>query len=184
MSDTPGWQDTDLSGVLIRRLQPHADDRGSLTELWRGTWTAGLLEPGVVQANLSRSRAGVLRGMHLHLRQTDVWVMMEGSATVALADLRSRSDTPTRRPPVLVVEVGPATALLIPPRVAHGLYAHQDVALLYLVSAEYDGADELGFRWDDQDADIRWPDADPIISERDRTAPSLTDLLDRLALHG
>lgn len=58
------------------------------------------------------------------------------------------------------------------------------LALLYLVSAEYDGGDELGFRWDDRDAAIPWPDADPIVSERDRTAQSLTDLLDRLFRSG
>lgn len=127
MTHAPGWQDTDLPGVLIRRLGPHADDRGSLTELWRETWTAGLIEPGVLQGNLSRSRAGVLRGMHLHLRQTDVWMIMEGSATVVLADLRSALVEPTNRPRVLVLEAQPQTALLIPPRVAHGLYARQDV---------------------------------------------------------
>src|SRR5687767_15711465 len=42
-------------------------------------------------------------------------------------------------------------AVLIPPGVAHGLLALQDVKLLYLVSSEYDGTDENGFAWNDVD---------------------------------
>ncbi len=58
--------------------------------------------------------------------------------------------------------------------------------MLYLVTNPYDGSDELGFAWDDPTAAVRWPAVDgtrdgrPIVSERDRTAPALADLVVRL----
>lgn len=180
MSHMPDWRETVLPGVLMLSLAPHADGRGSLTEVWRESWTAGLIDGGVRQANLSRSHAGVLRGMHLHLGQTDVWVLLDGRATVALADLRRMRAGGSDPPAAVVLDVRPGTALLIPPRIAHGLYAVQDLALLYLVSAEYNGEDESGFRWDDPAAAIPWPAFDPIVSVRDSTAQSLGSLLESL----
>ena len=50
----------------------------------------------------------------------------------------------------------------------------------------YDGSDELGFAWDDPLATVPWPavgetpDGRPILSERDRSNPSLSDLVERL----
>jgi dTDP-4-dehydrorhamnose 3,5-epimerase-like enzyme len=58
--------------------------------------------------------------------------------------------------------------------------------LLYLVTNEYDGSDELGFAWDDPAVGVPWPhleatpDGQPILSERDQTNPSLADLVRRL----
>jgi dTDP-4-dehydrorhamnose 3,5-epimerase len=69
------------------------------------------------------------------------------------------------------------TALLIPPGVAHGFCAVTDVALQYMVTAYYDGSDEHGFAWDDPDAAIRWPVAQPLLSDRDRSNPSLSAVL-------
>ncbi len=51
---------------------------------------------------------------------------------------------------------------------------------------EYDGSDELGFAWDDPAVAVPWPtdlptsDGRPILSERDRTNPTLAELLTRL----
>ena len=62
--------------------------------------------------------------------------------------------------------------------------------LIYLVTNEYDGSDELGFAWDDPTAAVPWPpvpatpDGRPILSERDRTNPTLPELVARLRTGG
>jgi dTDP-4-dehydrorhamnose 3,5-epimerase len=172
-----GWQETAIPGVLSRQAQVHADERGAFSEIWRESWTAGAVGGRFVQSNLSRSRAGVLRGMHFHLRQADLWVVVEGRALVATADLREGSPD---RVAVQTLPLEAGGAILIPERVAHGFLALTDLALVYLVTNEFDGTDELGFAWDDPKAAIPWPDRQPTVSQRDRSNPSLAEALARL----
>ena len=80
-----------LEGVLLVPLETHADDRGAFRELFRRSWIPGMRE--AVQLNLSRSRPGVLRGLHFHRRQADYWAVLEGEALVGLYDLRKDSPT-------------------------------------------------------------------------------------------
>lgn len=164
------WQPTGIAGVLRRHLEPIADSRGSFTELWRASLTAGLDEAPFVQSNLSRSRAGVLRGMHFHRRQSDLWLLIEGRALAATTDLRGDEVASQ------VVELAPGDALFIPRLVAHGFWAVEDTALLYLVTGEYDGSDEHGFAWNDPLAAIAWPAGEPIVSERDQQNPPLSEI--------
>jgi dTDP-4-dehydrorhamnose 3,5-epimerase-like enzyme len=70
--------------------------------------------------------------------------------------------------------------------VAHGFLALESLQLLYLVTNEYDGSDELGFAWNDPTIRVPWPlvratrDGRPIVSNRDASNPSLAELLARL----
>jgi dTDP-4-dehydrorhamnose 3,5-epimerase len=173
MHSVNGWHATALPGVLRRHLAPIADSRGSFTELWRSSLTAGLDDAPFVQANLSRSRAGVLRGMHFHRRQSDLWLLIEGRALAATTDLRGATVASQ------VVELAPGDALFIPRLVAHGFWALEDTTLEYLVTNEYDGTDEHGFAWNDPLAAIGWPAGEPILSERDLANPALPEVLAR-----
>ena len=75
----------------------------------------------MVQANLSRSRANVLRGLHVHRRQADYWCVLDGAARVGLYDLRGGS--PTEGVSSIVdLAADDARCLLIPAGVAHGFY--------------------------------------------------------------
>jgi dTDP-4-dehydrorhamnose 3,5-epimerase-like enzyme len=64
--------------------------------------------------------------------------------------------------------------------------ALEPVELVYLVTTEYDGQDERGFAWDDPLAAVPWPlpaptpDGRPILSDRDRSNPSLAELVSQL----
>ena len=188
-----------LSGVRYGAVQRHADSRGAFRELWRATTFPTLThddtgapadrEPRFVQANLSTSSAGVLRGLHYHRRQLDYWIVASGRAFVALVDVRpaERGDGPA------IVETRELPAddwVVIPTGVAHGFLAIEPLEMLYLVTNEYDGADELGFAWDDPAVDVPWPavagtpDGRPILSDRDRTNPSLAELVARLRTAG
>ena len=87
-----------IPGVTWGRLVRHEDSRGSFRELWRArafedmdaslTGAAPEAAPRFVQSNLSVSAQGVLRGLHLHRRQLDHWVVTSGHAFVALVDIR------------------------------------------------------------------------------------------------
>jgi dTDP-4-dehydrorhamnose 3,5-epimerase len=147
---------------------------------------AGRPEPAFTQANLSTSSAGVLRGLHLHRRQLDHWIVIEGRALVALVDVRPLMAGTAERPLVEVREVPVDSTVTIPAGVAHGFLALEPLELVYLVTNEFDGSDELGFAWDDPLAAIPWPavagtpDGRPILSDRDRSNPSLGELVARL----
>jgi dTDP-4-dehydrorhamnose 3,5-epimerase len=177
---TNTWQQTAIDGVMRRSTPRFEDERGAFSELWRNSLTSEIGEERFVQANLSRSRAGVLRGMHFHRHQVDLWVLLEGRALVATTDLRplfDRSADADGQPQSQLLTLEPGGALYIPRLVAHGFFAPEDMALVYLVSNEYDGSDELGFGWNDPAVGIAWPDAAPTLSERDRLNPPLAEAL-------
>jgi dTDP-4-dehydrorhamnose 3,5-epimerase len=181
-----------IPGVRYGAVQRFGDQRGSFRELWRASRqpsltadVTGAADARFVQANLSTSAAGVLRGLHYHRRQLDYWVVAAGLAFVALVDVRPAM---AGRGPVFVEtrELAADDSVVIPVGVAHGFLALEPLQLLYLVTNEYDGSDELGFAWDDPAVAVPWPaldataDGRPILSERDQTNPPLAGLLARL----
>ena len=184
-----------LPGVRYGAIQRHADPRGAFRELWRASAFPTLThaetgapegsEPRFVQANLSSSSAGVLRGLHYHQRQLDYWVVASGRAFVALVDVRAATDG-TGSAVVETRELAADEWVVIPAGVAHGFLALEPLEMLYLVTNEYDGADELGFAWDDPTVGVPWPavagtrDGRPILSDRDRSNPPLAELVARL----
>ena len=175
-----------LAGVRWGRLTAHSDARGSFREIWRRSTHPALDEPltgrpdaAFVQANLSTSAAGVLRGMHYHRRQLDHWVVLGGRAFVALVDVRAAA-AGRGGAAVETRELATDETVTIPTGVAHGFLALEPLQLLYLVTNEYDGTDELGFAWDDPAVGIDWPTVDgrtPILSDRDRRNPALRELV-------
>ena len=182
-----------IPGVAWGRVTRHGDLRGSFRELWRasafGTFDpdlAGRPEPAFAQVNLSTSSRDVLRGLHFHRRQLDHWVVVAGRALVALVDVRPLVAGTAERPLVEVREAPADTTVTIPAGVAHGFLALEPLELVYLVTNEFDGSDELGFAWDDPLAAVPWPaapgtaDGRPILSDRDRSNPSLLELVARL----
>ena len=191
MSDQPAALPSSLPGVHWSSIVRHGDSRGSFRELWQASagfdldprWT-GAGDARFVQANLSTSAAGVLRGLHYHRRQLDQWIVASGRALVALVDVRPA--VAGSGPAVVETrELAADSTVTIPIGVAHGFLALEPLELIYLVTNEYDGSDELGFAWDDPAVGVPWPacptpDGLPILSERDQGNPSLAGLLERL----
>jgi dTDP-4-dehydrorhamnose 3,5-epimerase len=189
--------DSKLPGVRFGAVTRHADDRGAFRELWRASAFGALrpdetgspkgIEPRFVQANLSSSAAGVLRGLHYHRRQLDYWVVASGRAFVALVDVRPLTTGTGPRAVVETRELGADEWVVIPAGVAHGFLALEPLDVLYLVTNEYDGSDELGFAWDDPAVGVPWPrlavtpDGRPMLSERDRSNPPLAELVASLS---
>jgi len=143
--------------VLFFVLDTHTDTRGALVEVWRESWAAPVPEdcgrdnhPGRVrQAYLSTTYPDVVKGWHLHLRQTDRFVCVAGRVIVALFDVAGAvRHEDGARPRVRVCSLDPThgpTTLVIPPGTAHGWYCPPDsppATVLNLCSEEYDGTDE------------------------------------------
>ena len=171
-----------IPDVVLSRLQRHADVRGGFAEAWRARGSAGVEPFPGVQANLSSSAQGVLRGLHLHQRQWDLWIVTAGVAFVALVDVRPMLADPTAGPIVQTATLERDDTVRIPPYVAHGFLAIEPLELLYIVTNEYDASDELGFAFDDPQAAVPWPrvetpDVLPILSDRDRSNPLLMELV-------
>jgi dTDP-4-dehydrorhamnose 3,5-epimerase len=180
-----------IDGVRYGAVVRHADPRGAFRELWRASERAGdaraapddgpALDP-YVQANLSSSAPHVLRGLHLHRRQQDHWLVATGRAFVALVDVRpmlAPDATADARPIVETRELRADDWVDIPEGVAHGFLALEPLDLIYFVTNEYDGSDEFGFAWDDELAAVPWPTRthQPTLSERDQHNPTLTALV-------
>jgi dTDP-4-dehydrorhamnose 3,5-epimerase len=162
--------DPRIPGVLHGAPVVHDDARGWFLEIFR----QDLLGTTFVQANHSHSRAGVLRGLHYHRKQSDAWYVIAGEVQAVLADLR----TPSPSPAVVSVRMRGEhpQVLFIPPGVAHGFLAVTDVDLIYWVTHAYDASDEFGVAWDDPVLNVAWEPcgpSGPILSDRDRRNPRL-----------
>jgi dTDP-4-dehydrorhamnose 3,5-epimerase len=164
-------------GVEIHTLTGNSDARGTMTEVFREEWSGGV-EP--VQWNLFRSRAGSMRGVHVHIAHEDVMVVVEGKVTLGLRDLRSGSPTDGV---VVAFELsgGAASFVVVPRGVLHGLLFLEPTTLLVGVTSYYDPDDDIGCLWSDPDLNIPWPQAPTLVSDRDRAAPSFRSLLARVA---
>jgi dTDP-4-dehydrorhamnose 3,5-epimerase len=152
-----------IDGVRKLPLALHEDERGWFAELVR----ASELPKPIKQANLSRSRAGVVRGLHYHERgQDDVFVCLSGTVRVVVLD-RTTGETFTE-------DVGDDNriAIYVPGIHAHGYEALTDCLFMYLVTEEYDAAnpDEHSLAWDDERVRHLWSTSSPILSARDASS--------------
>jgi len=149
----------------VRRfpLVRHEDERGWFCELAR----ASALPKPIKQANLSRSRKGVIRGLHYHERgQDDLFVCLEGTVRVVVLDLGTDE--------VFSEDIGDdnPVAVYVPGTCAHGYEALSDCLFAYLVTEEFDPAhpDEHGIPWDDERVRHLWSTSSPILSARDTSS--------------
>lgn len=148
-----------IDGLQRLPLRVFADERGWFTELRR---ESALPRP-TVQTNVSFSRQGVIRGLHYHRRQDDLFACLTGTARVVVLD-RETGEAYTED----IGEDNPV-ALWIPGRHAHGFEALTDLLFCYHVTAEYDPADpdEHGIPWNDPRVAHLWSTTTPILSARD-----------------
>jgi dTDP-4-dehydrorhamnose 3,5-epimerase len=162
-----------IQDVVVVQLDQHPDARGRFVETYRRSWLP--LGREMVQQSRSDKLAGSLVGLHYHLHQADYWYLTKGRARVVLHDLRRGSPT-EKATLVLDLSGNEGPAVFIPPGVAHGFAALEDLTLVYLVDGYYNPDDELGLRWDDPEVEADWQLSDPILSERDRTNPLRRDI--------
>jgi len=170
---------TGLTGLLLIEPRAFRDDRGFFLESFQAErYRDNGIVDVFVQDNHSRSRQGVLRGLHFQVRrpQAQIVTVIRGRIFDAAVDLRAGSATFGRWYGIELSDEGPRQ-LYMAPGFAHGFCVLSEFAdLHYKVTRRYDHADEGGLVWDDRDVGIRWPISDPIVSDRDRSYPTLRQL--------
>lgn len=170
-----------LPDVLIIDRPVFSDDRGFFREYLRlNELEAAVGRPiRFVQANHSRSRRGVLRGIHVADYDKLVYVPA-GEVLAVIVDLRPASET-FKRFERLTLGEGNRQTLFLPPGFGNAYYVTSEQAdYTYLVSANYDPKREQQVRWDDPDLAIPWPDKRPVISERDRQGYTVRELFPKI----
>lgn len=175
---------TSFDGPLLLEPQVHGDHRGFFAETYREeALRAAGVDVAFVQDNHSRSRRGTLRGMHFQLApgQAKLVRCARGAIVDVIVDLRR--DAPTfGRWEAFELDDESMRQLYVPVGFAHGFCVTSEVAdVVYKCSSYYDPATEAGIAYDDPDVGIRWPEGlEPIVSERDATAPRLAEIADQL----
>ena len=156
------------------------DDRGFFVETFNEA--AFKAQTGVertwVQDNHSRSRQGVLRGLHFQNPQAQGKLVRcsRGAVFDVAVDVRRSSETFLRWVGIELSEAN-HTQLWVPEGFAHGFLVLTDVAdLQYKTTDYYAPASDAGIRWDDPDIGIDWPlRTDPIVSAKDIDLPHVED---------
>ncbi|WP_027532886.1 dTDP-4-dehydrorhamnose 3,5-epimerase [Bradyrhizobium sp. WSM3983] len=170
---------TDLPEVLIIEPKLFGDQRGFFLETYQFERyvQSGVAQP-FVQDNLSRSRHGVLRGLHLQNPgpQGKLVSALRGRVLDVAVDVRVGSPNFGRHVAVELSEDN-RRQLWVPRGFAHGFAVLSETAdFFYKCDALYSPKDEISVRWNDPAIGIDWGLADPSLSPKDADAPLLADL--------
>jgi dTDP-4-dehydrorhamnose 3,5-epimerase len=171
-----GWGEP-LEGVRLHPLTGQPDHRGTLTEIFRESWSTGIEVEGW---EMLSTEPEALWGVHLHAWSDRYLVLLQGRATAGLCDLRGRPLGP-RGSTVVELSGEARLALIIPRGIAHGLYFHEPSVLVIAASRGRRPGDGLGCAWNDPGLQIPWPSTHARLSPRDAALPPLADLQQALA---
>ncbi|MEM7562474.1 MAG: dTDP-4-dehydrorhamnose 3,5-epimerase [Pseudomonadota bacterium] len=172
-------EETPLPGVLIVQPKVHGDHRGFFMETYNSAAfeSAGLPDT-FVQDNHSRSSKGVLRGLHYQYPQWQGKLVrvIAGEIFDVAVDIRKDSLTFGQWFGMHLNDKD-HRQLYVPPGFAHGFCVTSDIAdVVYKCTALYKSDDDAGIKWNDPEIGVKWPVADPEISEKDDKAPLLAEV--------
>jgi len=163
-----------IEGCSAVPVRPNSDDRGCLFEIFREEWPGAFR---TVQWNACASRAGVIRGVHVHVDYDEFYTLPSGRVFLALRDIRRAS-------PTFGASVGiewsadDQFAVPVPAGVAHAVFFLEDSVLAFGLSSYWTAElDVVGCRWDDLDPSIQWPVQTAKLSDRDTEAGSFADMI-------
>lgn len=170
---------TRLPDVKLIEPMVFQDSRGFFVETFQcDRYRSHGIGPQFVQDNVSFSRQGILRGMHLQspFPQGKLVYVLQGEVFDVAVDLRVGS-------PTFGQWVGEYLSaenklqLWVPEGFAHGFCVTSDSALfVYKCTNLYRRETEVSFRWDDPEVGIHWPIAHPELSAKDTQAPLLSQV--------
>jgi len=172
-------EETALPGVKIIEPRVFGDARGWFLETWRQERYRELgIGPDFVQANCSSSVRGVLRGIHFQWPEPQgklVWVSAGRVFDVAV-DIRPESAT-FRHWYATELDAEHHRQLWIPEGFGHGFKVQSDSASFnYLCTRPYRAEHDTSIAWDDPDIGIDWPLEPAGLSNKDCSAPRLSEL--------
>ncbi|MGD9735429.1 MAG: dTDP-4-dehydrorhamnose 3,5-epimerase [Solirubrobacterales bacterium] len=174
---------TKLDGVVLVEPAVHGDERGFFVETYsRDAWAELGVDAEFVQHNHSRSSKGTLRGLHFQTRPGQAKLLRCARGEILDVAVDLRRDSPTYGQwEAHRLDDRQHRQLFVPVGFAHGFAVLSETAdVCYLVSNLFDAETEKGIAWDDPDVGVEWGIAEPLLSERDRTAPRLAEITDQL----
>jgi dTDP-4-dehydrorhamnose 3,5-epimerase len=174
-----------ISGALLFQPTPHVDERGFFSRTFDAAvaMAAGIDPAGFVQDSLSRSGRGVVRGLHLRSGAGEAKLVRcsYGAIFDVVVDLRPESPT-YRNWESFELRDTEQTSLYVPSGCAHGFQALTEPAdMSYRIDRAHDPAEDVTIAFDDPELAIPWPLPVHAMSPRDREAPPLSAVLERLA---
>ena len=175
----PKRLETKLADVVLLEPEVHGDERGFLVETFRvDAWREAGVGVEFLQDNHSRSRRGILRGLHFQTEPGQAKLVRAARGRIWDVALDLRRDSPTYRQwEGHELDDERHRQLFVPAGFAHGFCVLSEEAdVHYRLSSLYDPATEAGIAWDDPDVAVEWPITDPQLSERDRNAPRLAEI--------
>ena len=168
--------ETELAGAYVVELEAVEDERGYFARTYcRKEFAEFGLNTEIAQCSLSyNARRGTLRGMHYQVEpaaETKLVQCMCGSLYDVIIDLRPQSETYCHWFGI-ELSADKRSLLYIPEGFAHGFQTLEDnTTIYYQISAFYDPQYAQGVRWNDPAFGIKWPLANPIMSEKDKLLP-------------
>jgi len=173
----------EIPETVLIQTKVFEDDRGFFLEIYKKDEMENFgIKGDFVQDNHSRSKRGVLRGLHFQKEpyaQAKLVRCIRGEIYDVVVDLRRNSQTFSRYLGLVLSEEN-RHQLYVPRGCAHGFLALSEVAeVVYKVDNVYTPKSEGGLIWNDPDVDVTWPIDDLIISERDRLWPTLKEMEER-----
>ena len=177
-------KECDIHGLLEFVPTPHVDERGFFTRTFDRdvVEAAGISTQRFVQDSLSRSRRGVLRGLHLRtgLGESKLVRCSYGAVFDVVVDLRIGSPT-YRHWRSFALDGEAQSTLYVPAGCAHGFQALTETAdTSYRIDRPHDPREDLTISYLDPELAIPWPLARPVTSAADRDAPPLSLLSEEL----
>lgn len=168
-----------LPGVKLIKTKRFIDERGFFRELFvQSRYAEKGITPPFVQDNHSFSRRGTIRGMHFQRfpGQAKLVSVICGKIYDVVVDIRR--DSPTFKQWIgIYLDAEEGGQLFVPIGFAHGFcVVSEDAHVCYKVTSPYNPEEEKGFRYDDPDVGIIWPQDALLQSEKDRLSPLLSEV--------
>ena len=170
---------TPLEGLLIIKPDVFEDERGYFFESFNhGKFLNLGLDLKFCQDNESKSKRGVLRGLHFQappFAQGKLVRVMRGSVLDVAVDIRTNSPTYGKWESI-VLSGQNKWMYWIPEGFAHGFATlEDDTIFFYKCTNVYNKASEGSIIWNDQDLGINWGLEDPVISDKDKLSPKFKE---------
>jgi len=173
---------TELEGLVIVQLETFYDDRGFFCESYNKEKLGKLgIIYDFVQDNHSYSKKNVIRGLHFQSSPGQAKLIRCTRGRILDVAVDIRPDSPTFKKSFSIeLSSDNNKMLMIPAGFAHGFAALEESEVQYKCSSTYNSKTEKSICFNDSEFSIDWMVANPIISDRDRTAPSFKEVLCQL----
>lgn len=174
------FEKLEIDGLVLVTPKVFVDSRGFFVESYKKSeFVKNGIDCDFVQDNHSKSTKGVLRGLHYQVApkaQAKLVRCVKGKIYDFAVDIRPKSKTFGKYVRVELSEEN-KKMLYIPKNFAHGFVVlSEEAEILYKTDNEYSFEHDRGILWCDKDININWGIENPILSDKDKIQPKLSEI--------